>query len=453
MLQPAALWLHREEGRTRATAAQLAPEMEQVLRANRWSGGAAVDLLRTVRDDSGLLTGWGPDQFGFMHLGFQEYLAAAELRRLAFEGDKPAVLRELAGHYGDSWWQEVILLVLAQGNPSLFAPFMHAALARADFDAAAELTGLILEEAAEATAEPFLQWVRQAPGDDPEHWARQWAALRLLERMLDSAAFQPLLATLRNHPLPALRAWLQSRKVDGALPTCVSDQGGVELVLIPGGRFLMGSPNGVGNADERPQHEVEIQPFYLGRYPVTNEEYARFLRANPDMKEPKLWGDRLFNQARQPVVGVDWEDARRFAEWAGGRLPSEAEWEYACRAGTTTAYWWGDDIGINCANCRGSGSQWSGRQTSPVGAFEPNAFGVYDTSGNVWEWLQDGWHGNYYGAPTDGSAWYAGGDSSRRVVRGGSWITNPRSLRSAYRDGYTTGEADDNLGFRLARAL
>jgi len=135
----------------------------------------------------------------------------------------------------------------------------------------------------------------------------------------------------------------------------------------------------------------------------------------------------------------------------GGRLPSEAEWEYAARAGTSTQYWWGDDIGSNRANGLETGSPWSGEQTSPVGSFEPNPFGVYDTAGNVWEWVQDLWHGNYNGAPADGSAWEVGGDGGRRVIRGGSWFIEPETLRSASRFGGSPGYRLYLLGFRLAQ--
>ena len=234
--------------------------------------------------------------------------------------------------------------------------------------------------------------------------------------------------------------------------------------LIEPGSFLMGSPEGKGKADEHPQHEVKIEPFYLGCYPVTNEEYERFLQANPDVQEPKYLADRRFNPKRRPVVGVSWRDAKRFCEWSGGRLPSEAEWEYAARAGTTTDYWWGDDPGrnranywwgdapgTNHANYMDSGSSWRGKQTSPVGLFEPNPFGLYDTAGNVWEWVQDAWHDDYQGAPIDGSAWdadYANGVN--RVLRGGSWLDRAGYVRSAcrFRDGQ--GTRYDFIGFRLA---
>ncbi|MBA2594463.1 MAG: formylglycine-generating enzyme family protein [Gammaproteobacteria bacterium] len=193
-------------------------------------------------------------------------------------------------------------------------------------------------------------------------------------------------------------------------------------MLIPGGTFPMGSPasDTEGSEQECPRHDVQVPDFYLGRHPVTNEEYGRFLKANPDGGEPSYWGDRRFNQARQPVVGVSWDDARRFARWAGGRLPTEAEWEYAARAGTATRYWWGDGVGKNNANCAGCGSQWDGKETAPIGSFRPNPFGLYDMLGNVWEWVEDCWHDGYEDAPTDGKAWSAGDTCARCVIRGGS---------------------------------
>ena len=223
------------------------------------------------------------------------------------------------------------------------------------------------------------------------------------------------------------------------------------LVRIPGGTFMLGSPETEEERfrDEGPRHEVRVADFYLGRYPVTNEEYARFLAANPGEPEPALWSDRRFNQARQPVVGVSWEEAQRYCAWAGLRLPSEAEWEYACRAGTTTRYHSGDAeadlarVGWYAAN--------SGGQLHAVGEKEPNAFGLYDMHGNVFEWMEDVWHADCRGAPADGAAWLSG-EHPARVVRGGSYFFQPRFLRAAYR--YAV-HADDRvrwLGFRCARA-
>jgi formylglycine-generating enzyme required for sulfatase activity len=134
------------------------------------------------------------------------------------------------------------------------------------------------------------------------------------------------------------------------------------------------------------------------------------------------------------------------------RLLTEAEWEYAARAGTTTAYYWGDDIGKNNASCIGCGSQWDNKQTAPVGSFAANQFGLYDMAGNVWQWVQDCYHGNYDGAPADGSAWISR-DYSNRVLRGGSWYGTPQGLRSAYRGWNSSDLRSRDIGFRVGRTL
>jgi sulfatase modifying factor 1 len=229
-----------------------------------------------------------------------------------------------------------------------------------------------------------------------------------------------------------------------------SRKGGCELVLVPGGRFEMGSE--LGPSDERPVHEVHVPAFYLGRYPVTNEEYARFLEENPGTKEPAYWADRRFNQPRQPVVGVSWNDAKTFAEWAGGRLTTEAEWEYAARSGGKKEEW----AGTSEESALGDYAWYSansGDKTDPVGKKKPNGLGLYDMTGNVWEWVEDCWHESYEGAPADGSAWLeaGGGNCGRRVLRGGSWFNKPRYVRAAYRAGDDAVNRNCNLGFRLAQ--
>jgi formylglycine-generating enzyme required for sulfatase activity len=192
----------------------------------------------------------------------------------------------------------------------------------------------------------------------------------------------------------------------------------------------------------------------MGQTPITNEAYRRFLQSHPNAQEPAGWTERRFNGARQPVVGVSWDEARAFAEWAGGRLPSEAEWEYAARAGTTTRYWWGDDFEAERVNCRNSGSEWSGEQTSPVDAFPPNPWGLHDMSGNVHEWVQDCWHDSYEGTPSDGSAWLGNDvDCGRRMVRGGSWGYGPRYIRSANRYRNADDLRSNYVGFRLAQDI
>nr|VFK00060.1 MAG: Formylglycine-generating enzyme, required for sulfatase activity, contains SUMF1/FGE domain [Candidatus Kentron sp. H]VFK00328.1 MAG: Formylglycine-generating enzyme, required for sulfatase activity, contains SUMF1/FGE domain [Candidatus Kentron sp. H]VFK04546.1 MAG: Formylglycine-generating enzyme, required for sulfatase activity, contains SUMF1/FGE domain [Candidatus Kentron sp. H] len=233
---------------------------------------------------------------------------------------------------------------------------------------------------------------------------------------------------------------------------------GPPMQMIPVGEFLMGSPEREGDLDEHPQHPVRIDaPFALGTWPVTFAEYDRFCAATHRWRS----GDRGWGREQRPAINVSWQDARDYCAWLSRetgryyRLPSEAEWEYAARAGTGTDYWWGDNIGANRANCDGCGSEWDRRQTAPVGAFAPNPFGLYDMAGNVWEWVADCWHDNYRGAPDSGLAWEKanGGDCSKRAVRGGGWIFKPRRLRSANRGGVPFDKRVDYIGFRLARVI
>jgi formylglycine-generating enzyme required for sulfatase activity len=449
-LQPAAFWLHSEEGRTRAKADEFKPHIEPILKAISYTGGSAEDFLRTIRDDSGLLTGWDQENYGFMHLGFQEYLAAREIRTRAFKD--PIVLKELALQFGESWWQEVSLLLLALEDPSLFEPFMREVVKRPHFVKHLDLIEACLDDTAEKSPKPFLELVKEAPGNNKALWKRQLAALQILERM-EPEAVEGLTEKLMRHPSAAIKEWLKDRAVQMIQDVFYAEPGGYELVMIPGGEFLMGSPDSEKGRydDEGPQHTVQVPDFYMGRYPVTNEEYGLFLKDNSDMSEPEYWADRRFNQPRQPVVGVSWDDAKRYADWAGLRLPTEAEWEYACRAGTMTRYYTGDsDKDLDRA---GWYSKNSKKQSNPVGGKEPNKFGLYDMHGNVWEWVEDDWHSNYNGSPEDGKAWIDNPRDSDRVMRGGGWDSEARYCRSAIRGGYSPDFCYDKLGFRLSRLV
>ena len=227
------------------------------------------------------------------------------------------------------------------------------------------------------------------------------------------------------------------------------------LTVIPAGRFLMGSPESEPERieDEGPQHEVIIaQPFALGVYTVTFSEYERFCEAiGSETPDDNDWGREY-----RPVINVSWRNVQAYCDWLSEqtgqsyRLPSEAEWEYACRAGTQTPYYTGGTINSDQANF---GKKHE--KTLPVGSFAPNAFGLYDMHGNVWEWMQDCWHEDYENAPVDGSVWLKanGGNCDRRVVRGGSWYLKPQYLRSALRDGNYTDDTYGFLGFRIARVF
>ena len=229
----------------------------------------------------------------------------------------------------------------------------------------------------------------------------------------------------------------------------------LDMVAIPGGRFVMGSPHTeVGRSDdEGPQRTVNISPFFMGKYPVTQEQYQAVMGNNPSN----------FKGAKRPVENVNWNEAvefcRKLPQKTGKtyRLPSEAEWEYACRAGTTTPFYFGDTIKPDLVNYDGNnpyGAAPKGlyrKQTTDVGSFPPNPFGLYDMHGNVWELCSDRWHDNYNGAPTDGSSWETG-TNNNRVLRGGSWGSNAVNCRCANRSYNSAVIRWMDRGFRVAVA-
>jgi formylglycine-generating enzyme required for sulfatase activity len=234
-----------------------------------------------------------------------------------------------------------------------------------------------------------------------------------------------------------------------------------EMIVMPAGEFLMGSPateNGRVD-DEGPQHKVTIaRPFVVSKFDVTFADWDACVSVGGCPQEGRA-ADAGWGRGTRPVIYVSWDDAQGYAAWLSRmtgktyRLLTEAEWEYAARAGTTTAYYWGDEVGKENANCNGCGSQWDNRQTSPVGSFKPNAFGLYDMAGNVFQWVQDCYHPNYDGAPPNGSAWTSGDCSSPRVFRGGSWRYDPQGLRSAGRTWYASDLRGITGGFRVGRTL
>ena len=240
-----------------------------------------------------------------------------------------------------------------------------------------------------------------------------------------------------------------------------------EMVVIPAGQFRMGDLNGGGYSLEKPVHEVRIaQPFAMGRYEVTFAEYDRYAQATGKEKpDDQGWG-----RGNRPVMNVSWQDAQGYVKWLSQetgqryRLPSEAEWEYAARAGSTTIYSWGDSPSGRHANANANeddgwpsdgydGGYGYYGDPAPTGSFQPNQFGLYDMSGNVWEWVEDCWHENYARAPVDGSAWVSGGDCDLRVLRGGSFYSKPAWVRSANRARNGAAIRYSINGFRLARTL
>jgi formylglycine-generating enzyme required for sulfatase activity len=236
-----------------------------------------------------------------------------------------------------------------------------------------------------------------------------------------------------------------------------------EMVVVPAGTFQMGSPQTDKQAypNEFQQHPVTIaRRFAVSKYLTTFADWDACVQGggcNGYKPRDQNWG-----RGRQPVINVDWDDAQRYVAWLSRvtgktyRLLSEAEYEYAARAGTTTIYPWGDDISLidrqAMADCNGCGGKWDGQQTAPVGSFPPNQFGLYDMVGNVLEWTEDCVRHAYAAAATDGSAWLTG-DCSNRAVRGGAWDLSPRDLRSASRFWYATDSQITDVGFRVVRTL
>lgn len=230
---------------------------------------------------------------------------------------------------------------------------------------------------------------------------------------------------------------------------------GAEMVLIPEGEFLMGSPEGEGASNEHPQHKVYLDAYYIDKYEVTFEQYNKFCESTGRSKP----SDRGWGRGNRPVINVTWDDAVAYAEWAGKRLPTEAEWEKACRAGSTEEYCFGIDLSFlpdqnpNTLDQNLGEYAWydknSGNKTHPVGEKKPNQYGIYDMHGNVWEWCADWDAKDYYkNSPYKNPP---GPDKgSTRVLRGGSWYFYAILCRSASRFGFTPDAGLDDYGFRCA---
>jgi formylglycine-generating enzyme required for sulfatase activity len=261
-------------------------------------------------------------------------------------------------------------------------------------------------------------------------------------------AMEPAALTAEQETAQAARPGSEFRECANGCPA---------MIVIPAGKFIMGSPESEPdrNASEGPPHEVTIaKPFAVSKLEVTFEEWDACVAAAACPRVPDRWG-----RGRMPVINVSWGHAKQYAAWLSQltgkeyRLPTEAEWEYAARAGTQTRYSWGDDPGKGNANCDSCGSRWDLQQTAAVGSFNPNGFGLHDMHGNVWEWVDDRWHESHDGAPTDGSARLRGGDPSFRVVRGGSWRNESELVRAAVRARRHAEVQFDTLGFRVARTI
>jgi len=355
-----------------------------------------------------------------------KYLASA--RAPAFQWTRPqivlvfAALAALLGVLYTQWWQQ---------RPETFIEQARAALARGD-DAAAHAA---LDRAA-----------AQAPELATAFASDQAALYRVLARRAQTGgdAARAALAEAVAGQWEQRKAGMEARSHWGAIAA--------GMVVIPTGAYQMGCSTGDRDCsdDEHPPHRVSVKSFRMGKFEVTQAQWRAVMGTNPAHFQGDDW----------PVEYVSWNDIQEFLQRLNVgnpgppyRLPSEAEWEYAARAGTQTPWWWGWDIGTGYANCNGCGSRWEGQVTAPVGSFPANPLGLHDTAGNVWEWVADCWHPSYRGAPADGSAWLENCTGSRRVLRGGSWFDKPGYVRVSNRVSFDLDSHNDNYGLRLAQDL
>lgn len=423
----------------------LAAQIHEV-RGRRWIAESEVDVTHEgVRVDRTWLLAQlfargdhlvrRGDELGFAQLGIQEYLAAQWWRGHLIE--QPEAWSTLAARFDDEWWHEVIVLLLDAEDD--FTRFMHALIRRPEFPRWAE-TAMMRRCAhlPSATPDPFVA----AAHDEQIDGSRRMAATHIVKTYFADAVGK----------LPAMPVQTEIT-LDPALAPRIEAHGGLELLLVPGGRARVGSDP--TELDHRPDeglvHEVELEAFYIAPTPVTNADYARYLRCNPDVAPPRYWSDHRFNQPQQPVVGVSWAEAAAYCEWADLALPTEVQWEHACRAGATTRFCTGDDE-ADLARVAWYADNAAGR-LPVVRTREPNALGIFDMHGTVREWCRDDF-GSYRIAPRPGDGLrHPPQADGTRVHRGGSHVDPASELRCAARGRANADYRLDTLGFRPVSRL
>ncbi len=353
----------------------------------------------------------------------------------------------------------------------LLATFVSASGAQQVRQPALQLAGVVPKNSAEQFELAFWESIK-----DSNHASDYEAYLKTYPQGRFTALAQARLARLRAAPAPAVSASVPApvpkiarepakpapaTKPPPATPSVAGSKApaGAEikdcpacptLMPVQAGTFTMGSNS--SDPSERPAHNVTLAaPFAIGKYEVTVEQWNACADAGPCTRATQGAGTA-------PMRDVSWDDAQHYLKWlsgAGGktyRLPTEAEWEYAARGGTTTAYWWGDKMATGKANCKDCGPPWSVEGPANAGTFAANPYGLYDMNGSVWEWVADCWHNNFKDAPADGRAWDQP-NCSVRVIRGGSWREGSSYMVSSTRFKYDASVRNGQNGFRVARSL
>ncbi len=299
-----------------------------------------------------------------------------------------------------------------------------------------ELAEVIIEEyAEEEAAEDTEEEALQEPMDEAEDQeAAETAAAEVAEAVAEEA-----------EPAAPSQEFQDELKDGGTGPV---------MIRINAGEFDMGSPSSSRFSDERPRRLVKVRPFAVSKNEITFAQYEQFAQATGRRMPDNLYMDK----ASHPVIFVSWDDAFYYTRWLSEqsgrryRLPTEAEWEYLAGTGKRSPFWWGYDEEPNRAHCFGCGSGLDPRKPTKIGSFAPNEFGVYDSAGNVAEWVQDCWHDNYKGAPSDSGVW-EGGDCAYRIARGGAYSSPPQSIRHTKRDKFKSDQVYDHIGIRVVRDL
>jgi formylglycine-generating enzyme required for sulfatase activity len=411
VLRPLALWLHEEEGRTYADEEDvrrvIRPHLARVKRETVQQAEEQLQrVLTSVRDRSGLFVGFDVARYGFQHLSFQEFLAAEEIV-------KRGEAERLVEPFGRPWWREPTLLAVGMDDPRFQTALFEQLVPSPQCGQHLDLALACVREALAPCVAPFLATLRDRSAPwQARHRCTMFLrevggaeAIAALQAALDDP--QPQVAAAARDALAQLGETLAAVAGGGDGDIRIHAKDGTHLIRIPAGEFWMGSDDGPEN--ERPRHRVHLDEFYIARHPVTNAQYAKFIKETGH-REPYYWNEKRFNQPNQPVVAVSWHDALAYCEWAGLRLPTERQWEKAAR-GTDGRKWpWGDEPPDE-RRCN-FGTQVGA--TTEVGSYPDGAspYGCQDMAGNVWEWCVTKWRESYREEPDDAVE----GDAMARVA-------------------------------------